>query len=151
MAFIGERSHTKITSSFYLSFIPYRLSVEQRFAFLLSSRYYPQWEDSWVPTGKGVAFPVGKVLSSQWERCCFLIGKGIAFLLSKAARLHWNTKNLSNGFQFYLGSIDSFCHISPQLEIYEHKKSAEPRRVRHFKSMIIITMKIILNCTEKVY
>ena len=83
MAFIGERSHTKITSSFYLSFIPYRLSVEQRFALLLSSRYYPQWEDSWVPTGKGVAFLLGKVLSSYWERYCFLIGKGIAFLLEK--------------------------------------------------------------------
>lgn len=151
MAFIGERSHTKITSSFYLSFIPYRLSVEQRFALLLSSRYYPQWEDSWVPTGKGVVFLLGKVLDSQWGRCWIPIGKDVAFLLSKAALLPWNTKNLSNVFQFYLGSIDSFCHISPQLEIYEHKKSAEPRRVRHFKSMIIITMKIILNCTEKVY
>lgn len=92
MAFIGERSHTKITSSFYLSFIPYRLSVEQRFALLLSSRYYPQWEDSWVPTGKGVAFLLGKVLSSQWERYCFPIGKDVAFLLSKAALLPWNRK-----------------------------------------------------------
>ena len=73
MAFIGERSHTKITSSFYLSFIPYRLSVEQRFALLLSSRYYPQWGDSWVPIGKGVVFPVGKVLLSYWERCCLPI------------------------------------------------------------------------------
>ena len=107
MAFIGERSHTKITSSFYLSFIPYRLSVEQRFALLLSSRYYPQWEDSWVPIGKGVAFLLGKVLSSHWERYCFLIGKGIAFLLSKAARLHWNKKNLSQWFSI-LFRLDRF-------------------------------------------
>lgn len=79
MAFIGERSHTKITSSFYLSFIPYRLSVEQRFALLLSSRYNPQWEDSWIPTGKGVAFLLGKVLSSHWERYWILTGKGVGF------------------------------------------------------------------------
>ncbi len=79
MAFIGERSHTKITSSFYLSFIPYRLSVEQRFALLLSSRYNPQWEDSWIPIGKGVAFLLGKVLSSHWERYWILTGKGVGF------------------------------------------------------------------------
>lgn len=115
MAFIGERSHTKITSSFYLSFIPYRLSVEQRFALLLSSRYYPQWEGSWVPIGKGVAFLLGKVLDSHWERCCFPIGKDVRNLLSKAALLPWNKKNLSNSFQFYLGSIDSFCHIRPPI------------------------------------
>jgi len=83
MAFIGERSHTKITSSFYLSFIPYRLSVEQRFALLLSSRYNPQWEDPWVPIGKGVAFLLGKVLDSYWERYWIPSGKGVAFLLGK--------------------------------------------------------------------
>ena len=83
MAFIGERSHTKITSSFYLSFIPYRLSVEQRFALLLSSRYNPQWEDSWIPTGKGVAFLLGKVLSSHWERDLILTWKGVGFRVWK--------------------------------------------------------------------
>ena len=107
MAFIGERSHTKITSSFYLSFIPYRLSVEKRFALLLSSRYYPQWEGSWVPIGKGVAFLLGKVLDSHWERYCFPIGKDVAFLLSKAALLPWNTKNLSQWFSI-LFRLDRF-------------------------------------------
>ena len=74
MAFIGERSHTKITSSFYLSFIPYRLSVEQRFALLLSSR---------IPSGKALGFPLGKVSPSYWERYWIPTGKGVAFLLGK--------------------------------------------------------------------
>lgn len=75
MAFIGERSHTKITSSF--TYLLFRIDSP------LSNVSLSYWAVVTIPSGKTLGFPLGKVLPSYWERCWIPSGKGIAFLLGK--------------------------------------------------------------------
>lgn len=75
MAFIGERSHTKITSSFI--YLLFRIDSPLR---NVSLSY---WAVVTIPSGKALGFPLGKVSPSYWERYWIPTGKGAGFPLRK--------------------------------------------------------------------